>query len=186
MSLKASSVVAVCGVLGALAGGAFAHEEVLVARSSTNQLVMHTHDPMPFELPDSVFPGVNGFASADIAFQSLELDDPGEDIFTLPAAVDIRCVLLQASPNMRVYNGLNPMNVGEEIVLGAPTIHYLPIWNITQGNPGDESFAVFQFRDASNQMSTSLPFFVTFTPAPAPGVLGMVGVGAVVAMRRRR
>lgn len=186
MSLKPMRLMVACGALGALCGGAFAHEEVMVGRSSTNQLVMHTHDIMPFELPESVFPGISGYAGATVALASLEADDPGEDLFMLPGNVDIRCVLLATSANMRVYNGVNPMVAGEEMVLGAPVIHYLPLWNITQGNPGEESFAVFQFRDASNQMTTSAPFFVTFTPAPTPGVLGAVGIGAVAAMRRRR
>ncbi len=186
MSLNQLKMIMVCGAALTTCGVAAAHEEVMVGRSAANQLQMHSHDPMPFELPASVFPGIGGFASADIAFASLDADSPGEDLFMLPANVDIRCVLLALSPNMQVYNGLTPMTVGQEMVFGAPTIHYLPIWNVTGGNPGDESFAVFQFRDASNQLTTSAPFFVSFTPAPAPGVLGLAGVGAVFAARRRR
>jgi hypothetical protein len=173
-------------VIASCAGQALAHEEVMVARTASNQLTMHTHDQMPFGLGASVIPGITGFASADIAFASLETDDPGEDIFTLPATVDVRAVLLSVSPNMRVYNGLTQMQVGDEMTLGAPVIHYVPIWNITQGNPGEESFAVFQFRDASNQLTSSAPFFITFTPVPAPGVLGIAGAGLVLAFRRRR
>lgn len=186
MSLKQVKMAAGCAALVAFCGVAVAHEEVMIGRSAANQLQMHSHDPMPFELPASVFPGISGFASADIAFASLETDSPGEDLFTLPANVDIRCTLLALSPNMQVYNGLTPMTVGQEMVFGAPTIHYLPIWNITGGNPGEESFAVFSFRDASGQLTQSAPFFVSFTPVPAPGVLGLAGVGAVFAARRRR
>lgn len=186
MSLKHVKMAAGCAALLVFCGAALGHEEVMIGRSAANQLQMHSHDPMPFELPVSIFPGISGFASADIAFASLDTDSPGEDLFTLPANVDIRCVLLTLSPNMQVYNGLTPMSVGQEMTFGAPTIHYLPIWNVTGGNPGDESFAVFQFRDASNQLTTSAPFFVSFTPAPAPGVLGLAGVAAVFAARRRR
>lgn len=186
MAQRRIPVLVVSGLAASLATAAWGHDEVMVGHTAANQLVMHTHSVMPFELPDSVFPGITGFAGAEVALASLDADHPALGIFMLPETVDIRCVLLDFSPNMRVYNGLSPMAVGDEMVLGAPVIHYMPIWNITQGNPGEVSSAVFQFRDATNQMSASQPFTVTFTPAPAPGGVCLLGLGAVFATRRRR
>lgn len=185
ISGQAGTAVVAC----VLAGTALAqphHEEVQVGVDASGQLHMHTHAPMPFVLPVSPFPGIDGYAHAEVALASLPSDHPQVGLFLLPQTVDIRAVLVSHSPGMHVYGGLDPLPVGGELVLGAPVIHYLPIWNISSTTPGEVKDISFFFRDASGQFMNSEVFTITFTAVPAPsGALALAGLGVLAARRRR-
>ncbi len=175
--------------LGLLVPGALAqhvHEEVQVGRTDAGQLIMHTHAIMPFPLEESVFPGIDGYAGADVALASLSEDHPAINVFMLATTVDIRAVFLGADPGMQVFNGISPMTVGSEMVLGAPVIHFLPVFNITAGTPGQEFAVRMKFRDASGTYSDSPEFTMRFSPVPGVGVAGVVLAGLVATARRRR
>ncbi len=173
--------------MAAAARAQHVHDEIQVGVLGTGQLSMYTHASMPLSLEPSIFPGIPGYAGAEVALASLDADHPTLNLFMLPQTVDIRCIFVGATPGMQIYNGVSPMTPGEEIVLGAPVIHYLPVWNIATGNPGEFFNIGLRFRDASGQFSESSTFVLTFTPAvpaPAPGVL--LCAGAWYAARRRR
>lgn len=161
------------------------HEEVQVGADASGRLHMHTHAAMPFPLDESPFPGITGWAGAEVALASLSEDHPGIGLFLLSPTCDIRAVFLGSDPGVQVYNGLVPMVPGEEMVLGAPVIHYMPVWNITSGTPGEAYALRFRFRDASGQYAESDAFEVTFTPVPAPGG-ALVSAGVLVALNARR
>lgn len=177
-------------VLATSAGAAWAqphlHEEVQVGRDSLGRLHMHTHAHMPFILPESPFPGIHGYAHAEVALASLPSDHPHIDLFMLPQTVDIRAVLVAQSPGMQVYGGLDPLPIGSELVLGAPVIHYMPIWNITATTPGEVKTISFFFRDASGQFTDSDVFSITFTAVPSPAALTSLAAGLLLIPRRRR
>lgn len=163
------------------------HAEMMLDHHlATNRIHVHTHGgTMPYVLPASAFPGINGWAAAEVAFTSAETDHPALGTVVLPATVDLRAVLLSASPGMHVYGGLNPLAIGGELVLGAPVVHFMPIWNISAAAPGEVKSITFMFRDASGQVADSEPFTATFTVVPAPASF-LVGLAGACMIGRRR
>lgn len=175
--------MAVCGS----AALAQHHEEIQAAVDAQGRLHMHTHAPMPFMVPESPFVGIPGYATAEIALASLPSDHPAIGLFMLPATVDIRAVLVAADPGMQVFGIPQPLQVGQEIAMGAPVIHVLPVWHLPNGLPGQEYNISFYFRDASGQLQDSEVFELSFVPVPAPGGAALMGLGALgVCARRRR
>ena len=55
---------------------ALAHDVLDIARSSTGQLRVHHHIPMPMMLPASFIVGFDGWANVEPGFQTLAEDDP--------------------------------------------------------------------------------------------------------------
>jgi hypothetical protein len=181
---------AAVGVLAvtACAGSALAqhHEEIQVAVDAQGRLHMHTHAHMPFMVPESPFAGIPGYATAEVALASMPTDHPAIGLFVLPANVDIRAVLVAADPGMQVFGIPQPLQIGQEIAMGAPVIHVLPVWHLPNGVPGQEYGISFYFRDASGQFQDSEVFELTFMPVPAPGAAALLGVGALGLCARRR
>lgn len=182
----ACSAALAVGLVESSALAQHVHEEVQVGRTTAGQLVMHTHAVMPFALEESVFPGIDGYAGAEVALASLDADHPAIDVFMLASSVDIRAVFLGSDPGILVYNGIAPMTVGSELVLGAPVIHFLPVFNITSGTPGQEFAVRMMFRDASGTYSDSPEFTMRFTPVPGVGVASVMLAGLAATTRRRR
>ncbi|MBL8764377.1 MAG: hypothetical protein JNM07_08930 [Phycisphaerae bacterium] len=163
------------------------HEIVAVGRDAGGKLRMHTHAVMPFDVPESPFQGIAGYATAEVALESLLSDHTNIGLFTLDPSSDIRARLVGADAGIQVYDGLNPLAIGDEINLGHPIFHYLPVWNIFDGVIGQAYGLNFVFRDASGLYSDSDPIQLTFTPVPSPGSigLGLIGLNAIAARRRR-
>jgi hypothetical protein len=181
--------VVLVSALIAAAGSALAqphHEEIQVARNANGVLHMHTHAHMPFPLEPSPFPGIDGYAGAEVGLASIPSDHPAIGLFMLPNNVDIRAVLVAQDPDMQVFGGANPLPVGGELVLDPPDIHYLPVWNIHTGSVGQEHGISFFLRDAPGSFADSQIFTITFTPLPAPGALGPAAMAGLLALRRRR
>lgn len=164
------------------------HAEMMLGwELATNRLHVHSHGvAMPYPLPPSPFAGVNGWAEADVAFTSSETPHPALGTEVLPASVDIRAVLIASSPGISVFGPGGPLPIGGELPLGAPVIHFMPVWNITVTDPGEIKSMTFVFHDASGQLADSLPFTTTFTTVPAPGAAMAIGCGLLAATRRRR
>lgn len=162
------------------------HQEIMCGVDAAGQLHMHHHAVMPFVLPPSPFPGIDGYAQAEVALSSLDVDHPAIGLFTLPQTVDIRAVLVSQSPGMQVFGGITPLPIGGELVLGAPVIHYMPIWNITQGQPGEVKDIALYFRDASGQFQDSEVFTLQFQVVPTPATAMVLVAGILPICRRRR
>src|SRR5262245_41215488 len=121
-------------VLG-LAFAGFASEparahELLIGRSDTDQIVLHIEGDMPFFLPESIFPGLDGFAAANPGFVSTDEDLPDEGLFIMPGTCDLEFILLAATEHIRVWNdhGSAPMTIGETYHIGQPLFHNHPVW----------------------------------------------------------
>jgi hypothetical protein len=163
------------------------HDGLEIGRTATNQINAHASIPLLFTIGPSPFPGIDGFARADIPFESATQDHPEDDLFSLPAGVDIRAVLIASSGNAQVFAGTVPTPVGQEILVGPPFFHFLPVWNVTQGPVGSPHSLTFRFRDASGTLSESDPVTLTFVPIPTPaGMLVFAALGAATWMGRRR
>jgi hypothetical protein len=190
-TVQTSNVPAVAAIAALVitAGAALAqhdHSLIQAGRTDGNQLVMHTHAPMPFEVEPSIFPEFQGYATAEVAFESLMEDHPAIGVFLLDPRADIRAILVGADPDISVFDGLHQVAIGEQIVLGPPVFHYLPVYNINPGIPGQEYELRFQFHDASGIYSDSDVFGLRFTPVPAPAGAALFSLTALAAFRRRR
>lgn len=107
---------------------AAAHDTIQVAQDEAGKLVGHAHfDDVVVYLPESVFPGFDGFAGPDPGVEALIEDDPDEGLFVLPSTVNIELVLISADPVMRVWNGSAFLAPGDALVLGAPYFHLHPV-----------------------------------------------------------
>lgn len=162
------------------------HSILSVGRDDAGVLHMHTHDAMPFEVMPSIYSGIDGFATAEVAFESLSADHPAIGLFMLDESSDIRATLLAQDDGIQVFGGgPNPLPVGGEIYLGHPFFHVLPVYNIFAGKVGDEFSMWFRFTDASGLYSDSDPFEMRFVAVPAPAAPA-IGVIGVLALRRKR
>ncbi|MFO0836415.1 MAG: hypothetical protein U0638_15720 [Phycisphaerales bacterium] len=163
------------------------HSLIQAGRDESGMLHMHTHDAMPFEVMPSAFAGIDGFATAEVAFESLSADHPAIGLFMLDEASDLRAVLVAQDHGIQVFGGgPDPLPIGGEVYLGHPFFHVMPVYNIYDGKVGDEFSMWFRFTDVSGMYTESQPFELRFVAVPAPaGVASflMLGLGA---MRRRR
>lgn len=148
-----------------------AEEEIHVGRSAAGQLKVHLEFTPPVGIPPSVFPGIPGYATADLALHSTVLDEPDEDLFQLSTAVDLRFVLLAKDPGMEVWNdhGSAFMATNESFGIGQSPFDLHPVWNLVNGIPGNEYALTLKLHDQNGIYSDSDPFVLPFTPQPLPG-----------------
>lgn len=154
-----------------------------VGRNAAGKLLAIIEVPQPLPIPNSPFPGIEGYATADVGFSSVEHDHPAEGLFALPPTANVEFVLLGAEHDLLVFNGLTPMMVGEAGLLGTPFFDVHPVYNIDHGGPGTTKSLQFVLRDLSGQFAESDPFTLSFVATPAcPGDIdgdGNVGLGDV-------
>lgn len=176
---------AATGLSIALVSAASAHDTIQVGRSAAGQMVGHLHfDDAFLYLPESVFPGFEGFAAPDPGWEAVHEDHPDEDLFMLPHSADIAAVLLASDAEMGVWNGSAFVGVGESLLLGHPAFHIHPIWNaFPSAQVGGTYEMTFMLTDLSGQFTDSDPFTLVFSPIPEPS--GAVLLLAAALMRRR-
>lgn len=152
---------------------AFAHEEqeLVVGASAAGKLKLVPGFPQPFEVPPSIFPGISGFASGEIAFHSTILDDPTNDVFQLSTAGDFRWVLLAKDAGIEVLNdaGSGFMNVGETFIIGPSPFDTHPVWNIVSNGVGKVYSLTLELLDVNSVYTNSGPIVLSFISAPAEG-----------------
>lgn len=162
------------------------HSLIQAGRDESGMLHMHTHDHMPFEVMPSVFSGIDGFATAEVAFESLSADHPAIGLFMLDEASDLRAVLIAQDHGIQLFAGPDPLEIGGEVVLGHPFFHVMPVYNIYDGNIGDEFTMTFKFTDVSGMYTESEPFELRFVAVPAPMTASTMVLLGLVSARRRR
>jgi len=153
-------------------GVLWAHEELelVVGRSLAGELQAARHFTQPVELPASIFPGISGFATGELAFHSTLLDEPDEDFFQLSTAADFRFVLVAKDPGMEVWNdtGSGFMATNATFFIGSAPFDAHPIWNIVNGTPGNSYSLTLKLRDLNGVYPDSEPFVLSFTPLIIP------------------
>jgi len=158
--LAVATVVALC------VSQALAHDEVvlLVGRSAAGEVIVDSDFHQPVELPVSIFPGIPGYATGELAFHSTILDDPTNDFFQLSTDADFRLILLAKDPGMELWNGSGYMAIGESYYIGSSPFDSHPIWNIVNGTPGDAYSLTLRLHDLNGVYPDSEPFELSFTP----------------------
>lgn len=147
-----------------VASPALAHDVLDIARSSTGQLRVHHHIPMPMMLPESFIAGFDGWANVEPGFQTLAEDDPGHGLFMLSPACHLEFELLSVDAGLIVWNdtGAAPMSVGERFDLGSPFFHVHAIWNIPPATGPGVYSATVRIHDTAGLYTPSAPVTLSF------------------------
>jgi hypothetical protein len=119
------------------------------------------------------FRGVQGWAGANLGFESIFEDMPADDLFVLPNSTNIQFVLDSADANMHLV-GLDGrfVVVGGTYELGAPYFHLHPFWNLTEGEYGNTYQLQVHLVDTTGQYTPSDPMTILFAPV-CPGDVDM-------------
>lgn len=145
-----------------------AHEELelTVGRSAAGKLKVRMHFTQPIVLPESIFPGIPGFAIGELAFHSTILDESAEDFFKLSESANLRFVLLAKDPGVEVWNdtGSGFMATNTTFFIGTAPFDAHPIWNIVSGTSGNSYALTLKLRDLNGVYSDGEPFVLSFTP----------------------
>jgi hypothetical protein len=164
-------------ILGTIlvAGSAVAHEGesvLLVAGTADGRLVVSVDLAEPTELAASIFPGIHGFATGELAFHSTLLDEPEENLFQLSPAADFRFVLMAKDPGMEVWNdsGSGYLEVGDSFYLGPSPFDTHPIWNLVTATLGQTYSLTLKVRDLKGIYPETAPLLLSFTPQVPPCV----------------
>jgi len=161
----------------------WAHEELelVVGRSAAGELKVERHFTQPVELHESIFPGITGFATGELAFHSTILDEPAEDFFQLSTAANFRFVLLAKDPGMEVWNdtGSGYMATNATFFIGPAPFDAHPIWNLVNGIPGNSYSLTLKLRDLNGVYPDSEPFVLSFTPVEIRPLISITSVDAL-------
>ena len=143
-----------------------AHEEqvIVVGRNVAGELVVDSDFDQPVELPVSIFPGIPGYATGELALHSTILDDPTNDFFQLSIAADFQFILLAKDPGMEVWNGTGYLGTNEAYMIGTSPFDVHPVWNLVNGTPGTKYSLTLLLRDLNGVYPDSDPFVLSFTP----------------------
>lgn len=166
--LKNISVLTIVVIATCAVSITFAHEEqvLLVGRTGAGELHVHMDFNQPVELPESIFPGISGYAFGELAFHSTILDEPAEDLFQLSTAADFQLILIAKDAGMEVWNdtGSGYMGTNQTYYIGPAPFDNHPLWNIANGTPGNTYSLTLKLRDVNNVYPESDPFVLSFTP----------------------
>ncbi len=160
------AAIAVAGVGIAIPALAQVEQEILCGRTAAGELKVVSDFAQPVELPGSIFPGIPGYATGELAFHSTILDDATNDFFQLSTAADFRLVLLAKQPGVEIWNdtGTGFMDTNESFFIGSAPFDTHPIWNIVAGTPGSAYSLTLKLRDVTGLYPESAPMVLSFTP----------------------
>jgi hypothetical protein len=151
---------------------AVAHEEqvILVGRNAAGEIIVDSDFAQPVELPASIFPGISGYATGELAFHSAIVDDPTNDFFQLSSEASFRFVLLAKDPGVEVWNdtGSDYMAINDTYRIGASPFDNHPVWNIVSGTVGSTYSLRLKLQDVNGLYPDSTPFALRFTPMENP------------------
>jgi hypothetical protein len=153
------------GALAFSAAPAAAHDDVFITCNAEGRLQVEVVVKLPIELPESTFPGIDGWAGAGIGLTTIVSDQPERGRFMLPPTSNIRLVLVSQDHGVRMLNdnGSAWLEPGQEFGLGAPYFMFHPVFNVYDREHQDVFSMNFFVRDASGQSPDSEPFTISFT-----------------------
>jgi MYXO-CTERM domain-containing protein len=174
-------------VLAAAPAVAHGHEVVLlVGRTAAGQIKVDADLSHALAIPESVFPGIPGYAAADPAFHSTVLDDPGNDLFQPVGSANFQFVVTAADPGIGIYtpSGMLPLNM--PVFLGPPVFDSHPIWHIPAGPLGANYNITLKVQDTTGTCTDSAPLTIPFTTVPEPSGVALLALGAIALRRTQR
>jgi hypothetical protein len=126
--------------------------EIIIGRDAAGRLKVEVHGHSPIELNPTVFPNTVGWAEGEPGFETLQVDQPGEDFFVPASTANLAFTLISTDPGVRVLNntGSAPLLPGQTYPLGPPFFDIHPFFNITGGVPGQVHRMRIIVRDLSN------------------------------------
>lgn len=159
-------LIAALGTLVALRASA-QEEEIHVGRTAAGQLKVEVEFTQPLPLPVSVYPGITGYATANVGLHSTIFDDPTNDFFQPSTSANFRFILVAKDPGMEVWNdtGSGYLGIGESFNIGPPPFDTHPVWNLPGGSPGVAYSLTLRFHDSNGVYPDSAPVILSFTPA---------------------
>ncbi len=192
-------VATACAASFALAGPHKHKEdfEVALDLKTGNLTVLFDEMTFPFELPDSKFPLLDGFAIDDPGFLSLPKDEATLEYGPIDADASIVFEVISTSSSaFKVWDPLGPGEAGFEIegdrrwTIGPRPFDTHPYWHIDTSDPSYDPLAVYEvtFRlidlRGKGSHGPSEAITVAFTPEPAS--LALVALLLVAARGVRR
>lgn len=169
------------------------HEDIIVGRTSGNQLTVEfdgfgeTHELAPV---NGLF---NGWAGDDPGFAHLEADEPVEDFYTLQSGADIYLEIVSIDTALRGNPLTDDLDVaGEQALLGGYELHEHIDWLIDSDDAGfdplqtqwDVSFKLVDMGATTNYSDSDI-YTLSFTNVPEPASVVLLAVGGLAAIRRR-
>lgn len=150
-------------------------EEIHLGRTAAGQLKVEVKFTQPLPLPLSVYPGITGYATANVGLHSIIFDDPTNDFFQPLTSADLRFILVAKDPGMEVWNdtGSGYMGIGESYFIGPPPFDNHPVWNLPGGSPGTTYSLTLRFHDVNGVYPDSAPVILRFTQAIAAVALAL-------------
>lgn len=198
--MKAMSLISIVSIalFAATAAPTWAqhqHEgDVTVGHSGSGQLKVEA--PVGLNVLDPVNNIVlKGWAGMEPGMESLLADEPLEDFCMLAPGAQISLVGISLDPAFKVHSAMLDYLIaapGDQLPLGDYELHEHPTWHIDSHDPGFNSSqtvwsGTFRLIDTgTTHYAASDPFTLSFTNVPEPATLGLLTIGALAAMRRRR
>jgi hypothetical protein len=159
-------LIAALGAWGTLWASA-QEEEIHLGRTAAGQLKIQVEFTQPLPLPLSVYPGITGYATANVGLHSTVFDDPTNDFSQPSTSADFQFILVAKDPGMEVWNdtGSGYMRTGESYFIGPPPFDNHPVWNLPGSSPGIVYSLTLRFHDSNAVYPDSAPVILRFTPA---------------------
>ncbi len=201
MEIRAT-LTGTCIACAGMVGTAMAqhdHGDVIIARTAAGQLAVE------FENPDEPLgrvdvPAFSGWIGDEPGFESIEEDEPDEDLYMLDPTANIQIEIVNISaggfavlpPDFDVavddFN-TSKLGAGDTLDFGSPAFHVHYLWVVSDTDwDGSTTEFDFQFRvldRGASAYAASDVYTATFA-IPTPGAFGVAMVAALGAARRQR
>jgi hypothetical protein len=141
--------------------------ELECGRTAAGQIKVILDFSQPILLPVSIYPGVPGYARADVGVHSTILDEPEEDFFQFSPDANFELILLAKSRGMELWNdhGSGFLPVGGKFFVGPSPFDTHPLWNIPNIRQIGSLALSLKLHDMNGIYSDSDPITLSFKPA---------------------
>ena len=191
----ALTIVAMLTNASAVFAGGHAHaDDFIVGRTGSNQLAAEFDPGDIHDLPIVTFIPGDGFGGDDPGFAALDVDEPGEDFFTLSASAEISIELVSRDADLQVLDDALFTTLldtaGDQWALPAGnTFDTHPFWFVDDPDFSElgQTFDLsFKLVDVSGTYTDSPVYSTQFVAVPEPHSLALILVGGLAMLRRRR
>ncbi|MBU0640763.1 MAG: PEP-CTERM sorting domain-containing protein [Planctomycetes bacterium] len=172
------------------------HEDLIIGRTGGGQLKVEFGHWDEAHGLDPVSGLIEGWAADHPGLAALDVDEPGEDFFTLEPGAQIVFEVMSFDPAFKVHTpGFADVldDPGDRWLVGDHELHKHPqAWHIDSEDPDYDPqqtvwHAEFRFLDVGTTGYTpSDTYTLTFTPVPEPTTAFLIGWGFLALLRCRK